>query len=80
MKKMIINSYTKTSFFSSLFCPVSVLEPKIYLNNKNIHKDNKNQIKHKCYFIFTLVGCDERSSKNIEVECFNRSYAGQHGQ
>ncbi|CAF2757652.1 unnamed protein product [Rotaria sp. Silwood2] len=23
-------------------------------------------------------GCDERSSKNIEVECFNRSYAGQH--
>ncbi|CAF0739027.1 unnamed protein product [Adineta steineri] len=23
-------------------------------------------------------GCDERSSKNIELECFNRSYAGQH--
>jgi hypothetical protein len=37
MKKMIINSYTKNSFLSSLFCPVSVLEPKIYLNNKNLH-------------------------------------------
>lgn len=30
-------------------------------------------------FIFLALGCDERASKNIELECFNRSYAGQHG-
>ncbi|CAF4505891.1 unnamed protein product [Rotaria magnacalcarata] len=42
---------------------------------------------HKCEFRQKLGkqteqwlfhGCDERSSKNIEVEWFNRSYAGQH--
>ena len=31
-------------------------------------------------FIFRALGCDERASKNIELECFNRSYAGQHGE
>ena len=26
------------------------------------------------------LGCNEQASKNIEMECFNRSYAGQHGK
>jgi hypothetical protein len=38
MKQMIINSYTNISFLSFLFCVVIVLEHKIYLNNKNVHK------------------------------------------
>jgi hypothetical protein len=37
------------------------------------------EILNKLILILIFIGCDERSSKNIEVECFNRSYSGQHG-
>jgi hypothetical protein len=40
---------------------------------------NTNEI-NQYHFVLFFIGCDERSSKNIELECFNRSYAGQHGQ